>query len=281
MKNPFRKRLSRYIRGRWREKALLRHGVAIVAETKNGLLAVQPGDFNVSRELLRHGEYDWPSIRWLRSLLRPKARLVFAGAHIGAILVPLVSACAESKALAFEPSPRNFQLLSMNLALNGLASVTARNVAIGEFKGQIAFTENHINTGNSRIARDGGEITVEVDTLDDAVPKEWDDIDLIVMDIEGSEVAAMRGAHRVLSATRYLYVEFAPEQLREQQSCAAEFVALAAKYFKSAYVVGSPIIFLGPGEFASHLQGLENREGLLLNVLFTKDMSVNPALVQA
>jgi hypothetical protein len=29
-----------------------------------------------------------------------------------------------------------------------------------------------------------------------SVPPEWESIDLIVMDIEGSEVAAMRDAHR-------------------------------------------------------------------------------------
>ncbi len=58
-------------------------------ETKNGRLCVQAGDFNVSRSLLENGEYDWPQISWLKQLLDAKSRVVFAGAHIGAVLIPL------------------------------------------------------------------------------------------------------------------------------------------------------------------------------------------------
>ena len=65
--------------------------------------------------------------------------------------------------LAFEPSPRNFRLLTMNLRLNGLGGVVARNVALGERPGTIQFTENSINTGNSRVAPDDGEITVAME----------------------------------------------------------------------------------------------------------------------
>jgi hypothetical protein len=95
------------------------------------------------------------------------------------------------------------------------------------------------------------------------------------MDIEGTEVAAMRGAQATLAKTRNFYVEFAPEQLREQGSNAAEFVETAEKYFKSAYVFGSPIRFLGPGQFAEHLKRLQHERGLLLNVLFTQDAQAN------
>ncbi len=61
------------------------------------------------------------------------------------------------------------------------------------------------------------------------------------MDTEGSEVAVMRGAQLSLARTKNLYVEFSPEQLREQSSSAVEFVAAVEKYFKSAYVFGNPV----------------------------------------
>jgi FkbM family methyltransferase len=276
VRNHFLKRFSRQLRARFWARILVRHGVAIVAETKNGLLAVQPGDFNVSRSLLADGDYDWPQIMWLSRLAEDSSRMIFVGAHIGAVLVPVVRSASKRQVIAYEPSPRNFRLLAMNLRLNKLDGVTARNTALGERAGKIQFTENHINTGNSRVARSDGEISVDIETLDDTLPADWNSVDLIVMDIEGSEVAAMRGAHATLAKTRFLYVEFAPDQLHEQGSSAAEFAEIAEKYFKSAYIFGCPILFFGPGKFAQHLRALEHSRGLLLNVLFTQDSEPNP-----
>ena len=234
------------------------------------------GDFNVSRSLLENGEYDWPQISWLKQLLDAKSRVVFAGAHIGAVLIPLARISGTHSIVAYEPSPRNYRLLNMNLALNEIEGVLAINTALGDRTGKIQFTENSINTGNSRVAPADGEITVNLDTLDRTLPAEWTSIDLIVMDTEGSEVAVMRGAQLSLARTRNLYVEFSPEQLREQGSSAIEFIAMVEKYFKSAYVFGAPVVFLGPDKFAEHLKGLQHHRGLLLNVLFTQDLAANP-----
>ena len=276
MKNPYLKRFTRQLRSRWRARSLGEHGIAILAETMNGRLAVPAGDFNVSRSLLQNGEYDWPQITWLQPLLDRDSRLVFAGAHIGAVLIPLVRAAATRSVVAYEPSPRNFKLLLMNLELNGTAGVLTVNAALGDRAGEIQFTENAINTGNSRIAATGGEITVKLQTLDATLPREWDCIDLIVMDTEGSEVAAMRGAAATLAKTKNLYVEFSPEQLREQGSSAVEFAETVEKYFQSAYVFGAPILFQGPGKFAEYLRGLQHSRSLLLNILFTQDIEPNP-----
>lgn len=276
MKNPYLKRLSRRLRSRWSARSLGEHGIAILAETKNGRLAVPAGDFNVSRSLLQNGEYDWPQITWLKPLLDENSRLVFAGAHIGAVLIPLVTSAATRSVVAYEPSPRNFKLLAANLRLNGAAGVVMVNAALGERAGDIQFTENAINTGNSRVAPNEGEITVELATLDATLPKEWERVDLIVMDTEGSEVAAMRGGTSTLAKTKNFYVEFSPQQLREQGSSAVEFAETVEKYFKSAYVFGAPILFLGPGRFSEYLKGLQDSRSLLQNILFTQDLEADP-----
>jgi FkbM family methyltransferase len=275
VKNPYIKRLTRRLRGRWSARSLGEHGIAILAETLNGRLAVPAGDFNVSRSLLQNGEYDWPQITWLQPLLGAKSRLVFAGAHIGAVLIPLVRSAGTHSVVAYEPSPRNFKLLVLNLELNGTLGVLTINAALGDRAREIQFTENAINTGNSRIAATGGEITVKLQTLDETLPREWDSIDLIVMDTEGSEVAAMRGAASTLAKTKNFYVEFSPEQLREQGSSAVEFAETVEKHFKSAYVFGAPILFLGPGKFAEYLKELQHSRSLLLNILFTQDVEPN------
>ena len=276
MKVPLLKRLSRQMRGRWRAKVLAAHGVAVVADAKNGLLAVQPGDFNVARALLQHGEYDWPQIAFLSSFVDAESRLIFAGAHVGALLIPIVRAAGTRAVLAYEPSPGNHKLLTMNLLLNEIDGIIVRNTAIGESPGKIRFTENRINTGNSRIDRLSGGIEVSMDSLDRSVPPQWPAVDLLVMDVEGNEVAAMRGGQGVLAKTRRLYVEFAPEQLREQGATSEEFISLVEKFFKSAYIVDGSMKFIRAAEFSAHLLPLARRRGLLLNLLFTQDVEPVP-----
>lgn len=276
MKIPLLKRLSRQMRGRWRAKVLALHGIAVVADTKNGLLAVQPGDFNVSRALLQRGEYDWPQVELLSGLVDAKSRMIFAGAHVGALLIPIVRTAGTRTVYAYEPSPNNYRLLAMNLALNGIDGVVAKNAALGESPRMIRFTENRINTGNCRVDASAGELAVAMDTLDRSIPPEWDTVDLIVMDVEGSEVAAMRGAHAVLAKTRRLYVEFAPEQLAEQGATSEEFIALAARFFKSAYVIDGSMKFIRAADFSAHLLPLSRQRGLLLNLLFTQQ--IDPAV---
>jgi len=76
--------------------------------------------------------------------------------------------------------------------------------------------------------------------------------------------------------SRNLYVEFAPGQLREQGSSAVEFAEAAAGHFKSAYIFGSPILFLGPDAFPAYLEDLQHERDLLVNVLFTQDLEADP-----
>src|SRR6476661_8186919 len=69
MQVPWRKRISRIIRGELRARVLSKHGEGILANTRNGLLIVDPRDFSVSRALLTHGAYDWAAIEWLCRIL--------------------------------------------------------------------------------------------------------------------------------------------------------------------------------------------------------------------
>jgi FkbM family methyltransferase len=272
LKISWRKRLWRRVRGHFRSQVLARHGVAILTETKNGTLAVDPADFNVSRQLLTRGEYDWKEVKLLSRLVGSTSRIAVVGAHIGAVLIPLMHLAKVRCAIAYEPSPRNYKLLRMNLAQNGLGTVVnAKNIAVGERSGYARFTENPINTGNSRLSAHGGNVEVVLDTLDATIPDDWESIDLIAMDVEGAEVRAMRGAPRTLEKTRFLYVEFAPEQLQEQGSTVSEFVELAAANFRSAYIMGVTSRYMDTATFTKYLRELPPRRGLLLNILFSKE----------
>jgi FkbM family methyltransferase len=274
----WRKRVSRLIRGRFRALTLSNHGIGVLAQTKNGLLVVDPRDFGVSGSLLSRGSYDWTQITWLLPLLDQDSRIVFVGAHLGALLVPLAIQSGCRHIVAFEPAPHNHRLLKMNLALNGLTATTVHNQAVGSTEGSVRFTENPINTGNSRISS-VGEVVVPMTTLDIALQPEWTGTDLLVLDTEGFEAHAMRGATRTLAQTRYFYVEFAPEQLLEQDSNPGEFIDLVASRFESMYLQGEEVKFFPSRTYVKYLTELLPRRGLLLNLLFSNDTQPDPRLL--
>jgi FkbM family methyltransferase len=280
MYTPLRKRLSRALRGKLRAMAFSNHGIAVIADSKNGVLAVDPRDYGVARALLARGSYDWSSICWLLKLLNADAnsRMVFVGAHIGALLVPLAIRSGSRHVVAFEPAPHNHRLLRMNLVLNGLLDVTVHQMAVGASAGRIQFTENLTNTGNSRVSS-SGEVVVQMTTLDAGLPSGWVHTDLLIMDTEGFEVQALRGAARSLRQTRYLYVEYCPEQLAEQGGTPAQFIELVADQFQSMYLPGAEVRFFPGKTYVQHLKSLPDRGGLLLNLLFTNDNAPTPQLL--
>lgn len=274
---PWRKRISRAIRGELRARVLSRHGEGILANTRNGLLIVDPRDFSISRSLLKHGEYDWDAVEWLCRILTDHSRIVFVGAHIGTLLVPIALKSGSRNIVAFEPSPTNHRLLSMNLALNGLQAVELHRVAAGDAAGTVRFAHNRINSGNSRISATG-DIEVQVRRLDDVLEGPAN-VDMLVMDTEGFELHAMRGAAAILRKTSYFYVEYAPDQLVDQGSRPEEFIDAAADLFSSMYLPGEPVRFFPDKSFVKYLKELPQRRSLLLNLLFTNDASSRQELL--
>lgn len=277
MQIPWHKKLSRTFRGRLRRRILSHHGAGILADTRNGLLVVDPGDFGVSRSLLDRGSYDWPEIQWLSRLVDERSQLVFVGTHIGALLIPIVRNSRSTRVLALEPSPRNHRFLSMNVTLNGLGFASVLQVAAGNQEGHVRFTENPINSGNSRVSANGN-VEVRVAKLD-TILANCPAVDLLVMDTEGFEVEAMRGGAKLLARTHYFYVEYAPEQLLEHGHAPADFIEQAAAHFDSMYVRGAGVEFFANKSFARHLAGLPQERGLLLNLLFSNDAAPRPELM--
>ena len=246
----WRKRISRRIRGEIRAKLLGAHGAGILARTKNGLLIVDPRDFNVSRSLLEGGAYDWKDIQRLASIVNQSSSInVFVGSHIGALLIPIALQSGSRRVIAFEPSPRNHHLLTMNVALNGLDFVEIHQLAAGDREGTVRFTENLINSGNSHVS-ESGAVQVQVSRLDTVLSSQTA-IDLLVMDTEGFEVHAMRGGKATLAKTRHFYVEYAPEQLREQGSEPQEFLDLVADRFSSMYLASDQMKFFPDRSYVS------------------------------
>lgn len=280
MRTRFHKTIGRKIRRVFRRKVLSRHGVGVLADTKNGLFVVDPGDFMIGRKLLRDGVWDYDEISWLSDVVGENAKVIVnVGTHIGALLIPLSK--LSERTIGFEANAQNYKLAVINSDINRLTNTTIENLAIGEQERVVSVVNNPINTGNSSInlSSDHGEMTVKMTTLDKyCSTHQIDSIDLMVMDIEGHELYALLGGEKCLKATRAIYIEFAPEHLREQGTQPEDLVDRLCDLFDHMYIFEDKVRSYDSVEARDYLKAITETRGLLKNLLFTKEVLPNTAL---
>lgn len=244
-----------------RKRILGKHGIAIICNTPTGIFAVSPEDMGVGGDLLRTGEYAVEEIRLLEKHLNPDSSVLIVGTHIGALLVPIAKRAGHVSGV--EANPDTQRLLLMNIALNGLDNVELALIAASDKREQLTFLKSTTNSGGSkrmpkihdqRYFYDAPEsVTVEAHRLDDYFQRNFDHI---IMDIEGSEVFALRGMERILSNSKTLQIEFLPHHLRNVAGVTVEeFLAPIQSHFQKLTIPSKGITIAAP-QFHSALQAM-------------------------
>jgi protein O-GlcNAc transferase len=131
-----------------------------------------------------------------------------AGAFIGTHSVFFGKFCDCEKVVAFEANPATFPFLERNVRANGLAGkIVPIHKALGASSGfaHIAYSREG-NQGNTILAFDDGKADIEVAALDDELRSRADPspVKLIKIDVEGAEIAVLRGAMETIRASRPL-----------------------------------------------------------------------------
>jgi FkbM family methyltransferase len=221
------------------------YGAAVLSRTENGLLLTPAGDFMVGRRLCFKGRYDPELVHLLSQKCKANSQVLFVGAHVGALAIPVAQ--RVTKVAAVEANPSTFELLRMNVALNGLQNVDVYNFAAGDRNSEVEFLASRLNSGGSGIAigewdrwayaYDKPErIEVQMRRLDDAFPGA--SFQVIVMDIEGSEALALKGMHGLLSRCQGLLVEVFENHLRHIAKVSDdEFLSLVVPFFDEATIL--------------------------------------------
>lgn len=179
--------------------------------------------FRVDDEIGRHiytgGGFEHESCLFVQKAVTPGSVAVDLGANIGQFTVLLARAVGPSgKVYAFEPSPRERQVLSENVRLNGFSNVVVEGFAVGERDGDGVLHLAHPSQSGFNALGDihrqdlsSGERTqVEVVAFDSywerkGMPR----LDFIKVDVEGSELKFLEGAARTLGRYRpTLLMEF-------------------------------------------------------------------------
>lgn len=133
----------------------------------------------------------------LRALGAAGGRVLDLGAHVGTFA--LFAASVGCRVLAVEASPRNAALLRASAERNGFRDLDVVETAVGAVPGTVRF----VQAGPYGFVAGAhvGDPTVEVPvtTPDDVLAKAgWGGVEFVKMDIEGSEVAALKGMSRLL-----------------------------------------------------------------------------------
>lgn len=174
-------------------------------------------------------EYDVSKI-----ILPKNPVIVDLGAHIGSFSIPLAKKLKNKcKIFAFEPEAENYKLFKKNIRRNRALSIKAFNVAISDYNGKGSLSNMTGNTDSYYLnSNKTQKINCIVKRLPDALKKyQIDKIDLLKMDIEGSEYAVFNDSKSkkfIDTKIRQIYVEF---HTREGHSF-SELKKITKKNFK-------------------------------------------------
>lgn len=198
------------------------------------------------------GCYEPHVMEALRRILRPGDAFVDLGAHIGYhsyFAAGIVG--ASGRVFSFEADPANFRRLRKNL--EHFPQATPEHCAIWSGEGNLMFTrsESPRESGWGALAsvrnapqREKVEVPgVSLDAWSERAG--LDAIRAIKIDVEGAELAALRGAKRVLQRLRPVLILEMSEPLLRQAGASAVMIEelLRGHKYKLSRLSGGPVLF--------------------------------------
>jgi FkbM family methyltransferase len=180
-----------------------------------------------------------PELRaFMKSRVAPGGVLLDVGAHVGLYALLFTRWSVGGRVHAFEPNPTSRSLLQRHVALNGLAErVLVCDAAVSDRAGKAEFHAapyegmSRLGRAHAAIADQSVQLSVDTVTIDEYcaahdVRPTW-----LRMDIEGNELAALRGARETIRSRGKeltIVVEMHPNVWSDFGSSAEEARALLA-----------------------------------------------------
>jgi len=175
---------------------------------------------HIQQQLFWYGYYEKEVGDLLKKIVKPGDVFLDLGANIGYFSLLVASNSPSVKVISFEPVAGLFQNMNDNIFLNNSKNITTVNAAVGEMSEEKElFVSAPDNLGMSSFHQpenySGKKERIKVETIDDWFKTSGlAKIDIVKLDIEGSELAALKGMKEVLQKQKpVLIVEINPETL--------------------------------------------------------------------
>jgi FkbM family methyltransferase len=232
--------------------ALADRGHLVYCQNGDVSFFVDPSDRVVGAWLMWHGGYQRREIDKAITVLAENGRLsadavfVDIGANIGTHTVYALRSGQFTRAVAFEPEPKNARLLAMNMEANGVANVvTVVPKAAGEATGTATLYLHPRNKGAHALGRspsvDGQEqFEVPVVRVEDVLAEcgVEERVGLLWVDVEGHELHVMRGLKRLLARGVPISFEYTPQQHSDEAK--REITALLGAHYTQMRSLNDP-----------------------------------------
>jgi FkbM family methyltransferase len=161
------------------------------------------------RQRLGH-DYDPPVAALLRKIVRPGWVCLDIGANVGVYVLQLARWCGSTgRVVAFEPNPAAREILHRHIVLNALVErVRVEHFAIGEASGTAQFFGagadgmGRLGEPNRMLAPMSTALEVPLITLDEYCRSRNVNPNLMLLDIEGFEIAALSSARELIMSRR-------------------------------------------------------------------------------
>ncbi len=183
-------------------------------------------DTSVTPSILAQGFYEPGTTRLLCRMVRTGCRVLEIGANVGWHTVLAAERTGpKGRVVAFEPNPEAFELLHLNLFVNGYWDhCRVERVALSEVSGKADLHVVGSFLGSGRLQpftegdlvwhqQDDHKFEVTTSTLDEAV-RDNPRFDVVKIDVEGAEPRVFAGAAEFFAANPHLQMvmEFTPRQ---------------------------------------------------------------------
>jgi FkbM family methyltransferase len=182
------------------------------------------------------GVYERATARRLRELVRPGATVIDIGANVGTHTLPLATAVGSTgRVVAVEPTAAAFDRLMRNIACNpGLERrIVPVRAALGAPGGGLAASyysawpldaagsRHPVHLGESHPATDARFLTLDDLVASQALPA----VAVIKIDVDGAELAVLRGATEVIDRHKPIVLfEVCPYLLTDAANSAVELI---------------------------------------------------------
>ncbi len=244
----------------------------VAASLPNGAKLWMPAGYRDTRTVVT-GLFQRDETKLFQRLTRPGMTFVDVGAYVGYFTI-LASGLvgASGRVYAFEPDGFAYEYLVRNIHSNHCVNVVAINRAASASAGSVALMRDPRGPESfiTNAPFDGASLMAETVTLDSFVEGEgWPTIDVVKMNIEGSELPALIGMREVSRRNPglQLIMEFNPTAMQRagvsREELAATLVQLG---FRRGQVVERDLSVISGGD-------LLPKGSAVYNILLTKSDS--------